>query len=106
MIRSLSLAVLTQTKAPAHFKSKAPRIACVTLFTSTEVFATKSALAVVTGHAALTPPRRMMIKWLWGCYLSALRLARAHLMAFVAGNLRVLGVTEAHFECRHHLRRA
>src|SRR3989442_15596514 len=106
MIRSLSLAVLTQTKAPAHFKSKAPRIACVTLFTSTEVFATKSALAVVTGHAALAAACRMVIKGFGGCYLSALRLARAHLMAFVARNLCVLGVTEAHFERRHHLRRA
>ena len=106
MIRSLSLAVLTQTKAPAHFKSKAPRVTCMTALTCTEIFATKSAFAVVTGHAALTAAPRMVIERFGGCYLSALRLARAHLMAFVACNLRMFGVTEAHFERRHHLRRA
>ena len=75
-------------------------------FTCGEVSATKSALAVVTGHATLAAAGRVMVQCFRHRDLPALQLARAHLMAFVAGNFRVSGVTEAHFEGRHHLGRA
>lgn len=81
-----------------------PRRSGVTTFAGSEVFAAEGAFAVMAGHTALRFPGRVVIERFGRRHLSALRLARAHLVTFVAGNFLVLGVAEADAKGRHHFR--
>jgi hypothetical protein len=79
----------------------------VTSFASREVITAKCPFAVMTAHAALAATGRMVIQRFGGGDLPPLRHAGAHLMTFIAIDLRLMqGVTEADPECRHILRRA
>ena len=78
----------------------------MTTFARGEVFAAEGAFAVMTTHAALRAAGRVMIQRFRCCHLSALRLAGAHLMAFVAGNFLMLCVIEADPKRLHEFRGA
>jgi len=73
-------------------------------FTTRKIVAAKRALAVVTSHAALTAPRRVMIQWFRRGDLSTLRLTGTNVVAFVARHLLVLCVTEPDPKGGHHHR--
>ena len=76
-----------------------PRWARVAPFAHREVVATKRALAIMTGHAALSPAGRVMIQRFGRRNLSALRHTRSDLMTLIATNLLMLRVIEADPEC-------
>ena len=78
----------------------------MTTFACGEVFAAEGAFTVMAGHTTLRATSRVMIQRFRCCHLPALRLARAHLVTFVAGDFLVLCVTEADAKCRHHFGRA
>ena len=63
-----------------------------------KVIATKSSLAVVTGHTTLSAARRVMIERFRRRDLPSLRHSRSYLMAFVTDDFLMLGVTETYLE--------
>ena len=75
-------------------------------FADREIVAAEGALAIVTGHAALSATGSVMIERLGRGYLSPLWLTRADLMTFVAGHLLVFAVTEPDTKRLHHFGRA
>ena len=74
--------------------------------TDREIITSERALAVMTSHATLSPPRRVMIEWLWRGYLLSLRHAGAHLVTLIARYLLMLRMIEADPKRRRNFRRA
>jgi hypothetical protein len=81
-----------------RYISKVPRCARVAPLTNREVIAAKRTLPVMTGYAALTATSCVMVKWRRRRDLSSLRHPPAHLVAFIASNLLMLGMAKSHAE--------
>jgi hypothetical protein len=65
-------------------------------FTDSKIVATERPLAIVTSHATLRPPRRVMIERFRRRDLSSLRHSRSNLVTFGAGHFLMLGMIESH----------
>jgi len=76
----------------------------VALLTRGKVVTSERTLPVVTCHATLDAASGVMVQRLRCSYLTALWLAGANPVTFVASHLRVVDVTKADAERRHYYR--